>query len=832
MSTRPTTTPIWAFNALLIAAATAAAIRVSARPDSLLPPPYGAPWWALIPIAALAELCMFSVRYRADAQTFSFGEITLVLGLAFVRAPEFLIAQMLGLLITYAIRGSKPVRITFNLASTALTSSIAVMITRALAGSDRSARSSALWIAVLVSAAATAPIQSLLVALVRSIAERRWLLRDAPRMALFTELNAVAVAAMGVLMAIVFGAVPLLSAVAAVPLLLIYVFSRLLVKEYTLRSNVEFLYETAQAIHRTPDAERALENLLDRARTSFRAEYAAVLVRRPDSNTWLRFTIGSTAELNTGAAADLDRPPAWIPAGHEAVLIHRNRHSSPESKALLEQLGALNAMVAALRNESDLIGLFIVADRSDGVIGFSEQDRRLFSLLASQVAIGLENSQLERSLGALTRMEEELRHQATHDALTGLANRTLLSSVLERPDHDERALLLIDLDDFKTINDSLGHAAGDQVLVMVAERLRSAVREEDLVARLGGDEFAIVLGVSSTGRSARETADRVSEAISPPMRVAGRDVEVRCSIGIASAAHGVPIEELVRNADVAMYAAKHGGKGRHMVFESGMDDSARERLQIISGLRSAMSLEQLSVAYQPIVELVSSSVVAVEALLRWEHAELGQLGPDRFIPLAEESGLIIAIGRWTLHRACTEVAPALSPSGSPLELHVNVSPRQIADPEFASVVEQVTEATGLHPSRLVLEITEKTALATSEMLFTNVEKLRTLGVRLALDDFGTGYSSVAAAHGFPLDLIKIDQLFVRALDPSSDSSLVRAILAMAVSLGLMSVAEGIETPEQKNVLMQLGCPYGQGYLFAHPAPIGELMAQWQALAGV
>ena len=830
MSTRPTTAPIWAFNALLIAAATAAAVRVSARPESLLPAPYGAPWWVLIPIAALAELCMFSVRYRVDAQTFSFGEITLVLGLAFMRAPEFLIAQMLGLFITYAIRGSKPVRTTFNLASTAFTSSIAVMITRALAGSDRSSRSSALWIAILVSAAATAPIQSVLVALVRSIAERRWLLRDAPRMALFTELNAVAVAAMGVLVAIVLGAVPLLSAVATVPLLLIYVFSRLLVKEYTLRTNVEFLYETAQAIHRTPDAERALENLLDRARTSFRAEYAAVLVRRPDSNTWLRFTIGSTAEFD-GAAVEVDEAPAWIPAGHEAVLIHQNRHSSSDSKALLEQIGALNAMVAALRNETELIGLFIVADRSGGVIGFNEQDRRLFSLLASQVAIGLENSQLERSLGALTRMEEELRHQATHDALTGLANRTLLSSVLERPDHDERAVLLIDLDDFKTINDSLGHAAGDQVLVMVADRLRSAVREEDLVARLGGDEFAIVLGVSSTGRSARETAERVSEAISPPMRVAGRDVEVRCSIGIASAAHGVPIEELVRNADVAMYAAKHGGKGRHMVFESGMDDSARERLQIISGLRSAMSLGQLSVAYQPIVELASSSVVAVEALLRWEHAELGPLGPDRFIPLAEESGLIIAIGHWTLHRACSEVAAALSPSGSPLELHVNVSPRQIADPEFALLVEQVTTATGLHPSRLVLEITERTALATSELLFTNVRALRALGVRLALDDFGTGYSSVAAAHGFPLDLIKIDQLFVRALDPSSDSSLVRAILAMAESLSLMSVAEGIETLEQMNVLMQLGCPYGQGYLFARPSPIGELTAQW-TLAGV
>jgi diguanylate cyclase (GGDEF)-like protein len=803
---------VWAFNALLIIGALFCAYLFRNVKAPFLPVPMGAHWLWMVPITAGAELCMFSVRYRSDSQTFSLGEISYVLGAVYLRPLEFLIASALGLSVVYTYRRAPLIRSTFNIAVGSISISTIVGVTRFVATRQPSPRSVRLWASVVIACFLAAALQGFLVALVRSIAARRWLLRDAPKVILFTQLNGIAVSSLGVLVAIVLGVAPALALAGAAPILMSYIFCRQLVNEHTLRTNIEFLYETAQSIHNTADIDTAFRSLLDRSLPTFHASFGAVILRRSDTAQWMSFAVGATANGTT----DLKEAPRWIPKGDAAKII--SSRSGNSEVRLLKQLGSNNAIVAPLHIENELQGILVITDRGTEGTGFEELDRRLFELLSKQVALGLENSQLERSLGVVSRLEEEMRHQANHDILTGLANRSALTAILHRPSSNDRAVLLIDLDDFKTINDSLGHEAGDNVLIEVAKRLSESVREGDLVARLGGDEFAIVLSCSGDRSSAVDTAKRISSALAPPMTVFGRQIEINASIGVATAGNGVGIDELLRSADVAMYQAKNAGKGRHMLFETGMDEAARERLQIISGLRDAIEKQQISLVYQPIVDLVTGMTVAVEALVRWEHPELGTLSPDKFIPLAEESGLINSLGAWVLRQACVDLREIQSDIGPALELHVNVSPNQMAAPDFVSVVTNALELATLDATRLVVEITEKTALTDSQILTANVAAIRLLGVQLALDDFGTGYSSLAAAHGLPLNLIKIDQLFVRSIEENSDVSLVRAILAMAESLGLLPVAEGIETQQQRETLVSLGCPFGQGYLFSRPLP--------------
>jgi diguanylate cyclase (GGDEF)-like protein len=811
---------VWAFNALLVVGALFCASTLGSATTPILPTPLGLPWYLMIGVAAAAEMCLFSVRYRNDAQTFTLGEVSYALGAVFYPPKQFLAAAAIGLTLVFLARRAPATRMVFNVGATTLAACVVIATTRALAGSHAHTNSLSLWFGIILGAAIACPVQAILVGLVRTIAERRFAaLTEAPRVIFFSELNSIAVAAMGVLIAIVLSVAPAVAIIGLVPLGLLYIAFSQLVQEHTRRANVEFLYETAQGIHNTPDIEQALTNLLDRSLKSFHADFGAIVLRRPDSSQWVSFCVGQTS----GGLTKLDAEPRWIPKLGQAVALDRKSASHGPSQ-LLDQLQANQLFVSTLMVDDEVYGLLIVADSGNNEGAFGEDDRRLFELLAKQVAIGVENSQLERSLGVLSRLEEELRYQANHDALTGLANRTMLNQVLKQSTEHDRAVLLIDLDDFKIINDSLGHAAGDEVLIEVAKRLRRAVREDDLVARLGGDEFAVVLGSGASPQRAIEAAERISTCMAPSLEVFGRKVHIHASVGVAAAVAGVAVEELLRSADVAMYQAKNAGKGQHKLFESGMDDSARDRLQIITGLELAVTNAELVIEYQPIVDLRTQGTVAVEALLRWNHPELGRLGPDRFIPFAEESGAIAAIGAWTLEQSCRDIAPLSNTQGEPLELHVNVSPQQIAATDFVATVTSILARSAMDPRRLVLEITEKTALADSSSVITNVHALRVLNIQLALDDFGTGYSSLAAAHSFPLDIIKIDQLFVKAITAKSEATLVRAIIAMADSLELSPVAEGIETQDQLDKLVQFGCAFGQGYLFSKAVPLDVLKA--------
>jgi diguanylate cyclase (GGDEF)-like protein/PAS domain S-box-containing protein len=427
-------------------------------------------------------------------------------------------------------------------------------------------------------------------------------------------------------------------------------------------------------------------------------------------------------------------------------------------------------------------------------------------------------------------LEHELEHQAFHDPLTGLANRALfrdrVGHALARSTRDQSvtAVLFIDLDDFKTINDSLGHAAGDEVLMQVAGRVRGCLRPEDTASRLGGDEFAILIEVA--GRStAVHVAQRFLDGLSLPFFAQQHEVVVRASVGIAFAAAGeFSAEELLRNADVAMYAAKGHGKERYEVYLPDMRTAAVERVELESDLRRAIEGEELFLHYQPVVALQDGRIIGVEALVRWEHPRRGLVSPASFIPLAEEAGLIGALGRFVL-TAATRQAQRWASEGSPVRVNVNVSARQLQNPGFVNEVAAALEESGLDPALLVMEITETTVMRDADESLLRLGQLRKLGVSLAIDDFGTGYSSLSYLKRFPIDVLKIDKSFIDGLNGGvEESALVRAIVQIGRTLKLRTVAEGIEHADQLAELRRIGCDAGQGFYFSPPLGAREISA--------
>ena len=429
--------------------------------------------------------------------------------------------------------------------------------------------------------------------------------------------------------------------------------------------------------------------------------------------------------------------------------------------------------------------------------------------------------------------EDQLAHQAFHDPVTSLANRALFADRVQhsimRSSRGGPAIgvMFIDLDDFKTVNDSLGHAAGDTVLQEVARRLLGAVRPADTVARFGGDEFAVLLDGIKDSEEAADVAGRILRALELQFDVDGKHVYPRASVGICLADHGLgssDAEELLRNADVAMYMAKRDSKGGYRVFEPAMHERVVERLELQAELQQALELDQLAIHYQPVVRLDQRSDYGVEALLRWMHPTRGVIPPLNFIPLAEETGLIVPIGRWVLQEACRQGVRLHErfPRTPPLTISVNLSVKQLQSESIIDDVREALELTGLPPSALVLEITETVMMADTDLAVQRLHELKALGVLLAMDDFGTGYSSLSYLSRFPVDILKMDRSFLSS--EHDESGLAAAIIALGNSLSLDVVAEGIELPEQIASLRDLGCELGQGFLFAKPMDHETLIA--------
>lgn len=430
-------------------------------------------------------------------------------------------------------------------------------------------------------------------------------------------------------------------------------------------------------------------------------------------------------------------------------------------------------------------------------------------------------------------LEEELKHLAFHDSLTGLPNRALfldrVEHALQRRGHEEEklAVMLIDLDDFKLVNDTRGHATGDALLVAVAERLRSCMRAEDTAARLGGDEFAVLTEGLPSAEEARALAERVLTALRDPYGIADEPITVRASVGVATSKFASEAAELLRQADLAMYAAKDNGKGVCEFFHTSLEDRMAARVELRSDLERALDRDEFVLHYQPVVELASGSIVGVEALIRWQHPTKGLVMPGHFIDAVEETDLALPMGAWVLEHAVARASAwqREMPASGDLRMSVNVAPRQLHDPAFVGVVAGILARHGLPARSLTLEITERLLAGEDPQAVTAMTELRALGVALALDDFGTGYSALGYLRRFPVDALKIDRSFVTGIERSPDDrALVEAIVRLGETFCLGLVAEGIETEGQCEALVAIGCEMGQGYLFSKPVTEAELTA--------
>jgi diguanylate cyclase (GGDEF)-like protein/PAS domain S-box-containing protein len=519
--------------------------------------------------------------------------------------------------------------------------------------------------------------------------------------------------------------------------------------------------------------------------------------------------------------------------GHapEALLGTRlSEHVHPDDLVLAAQ-----ALVEAARSEDTYGPIIVRLVRKTGE--WRTMECLATNLLDDPVVAGIVVN--ARDVTERAALEAQLVHQAFHDPLTGLANRALfrdrVGHALQRTGRrrEQVSVLFLDLDDFKTVNDSLGHAAGDRLLTSVAERLLNATRGCDTVARLGGDEFAVLLENTRDEDDALTVADRVAQALRAPLALEGSELQLCASIGLARARPEDGPEELLRNADVAMYRAKHAGKGRTEVFAPEMHAAIVDRLTLEADLRRAINdptCAQFAVHFQPIVRLEDESVVGVEALARWNHPTRGPLPPTTFIPIAESSGLIVPLGAWVLREACRAGRHWAAhrremPDAPPLTLTVNLSGRQLQAPGLVDDVAAALAESGLEPSSLVLEITETVIMQQTEANLLTLHALKALGIRLAIDDFGTGYSSLSYLQRFPIDILKIDKSFVDGLSRGgSDAALARTIIALGDTLALRCIAEGVEDDAQRTHLQALGCDYAQGFFFARPLPLAEVDA--------
>lgn len=572
-----------------------------------------------------------------------------------------------------------------------------------------------------------------------------------------------------------------------------------------------------QIVRRSP-GKQVLDAIVEGAAELTSSEIA--LMRRNDADdanvTVLVASHGlDQRRLERAGASRPDQHVGGLAANQDRLVVVEGYRTSTLANSALREVVEV-AMAAPVRERDHVVGSLLVASGSAGR-RYSAGEQAALETFAEHASMALTDAHLV----------QDAVHRASHDPLTGLPNRSLFVERLRDAAHRARllgvqtAVLFLDIDRFKTVNDSLGHGFGDELLVAAAARLSACVRPSDTAARFGGDEFA-VLAEHADEHVARRIADRILQSFSEPFKVSGRTVHLGASIGITSVAGGE--EEVLPDADLAMYHAKARGRGRYELFRPEMRTAVTERLELESELRGASDRGEMLLDYQPIVELRSGRLVGLEALVRWSHVRHGRLEPASFISVAEETGEMVSLGRWVMRDACARVAVwRRDVPDREIRLSVNLSPIQLYATSIIDEVKAALSETGLAPEALMFELTETVIMDDVATASERLRKLKDLGVGLAIDDFGTGYCSLQYLRHFPIDYLKIARSFLQELDgPSADHSLTRGIIDLGLSSGLTIIAEGIERPAQRDRLLELGCDLGQGFLLARPQPPEQL----------
>ena len=819
---------VWVFNGVL---ALACALVWAVGIGGLDEPAFGGSpvlaWYWLALAFYLAEVLVVHLQFRKQAHTLSLTEIGLTLGLLLAAPSALLIGQLVGTFVALVVNRRRSqlrqlAKFAFNMVELPLCSGVALIVFRATAHPADSAPH--LWALVLLACAVAHVVGMLLVSTVIAIAEERFQAPQLGRTIVTSTLGALATASLGLAVITLLEVRPLAVVLLVVPVLACVAAFRGYMEQREQREHLEFLYESMRATQGAPEFGLAVGQLLVAARRLLRGEYAEILLLpASDGDGPLRSVSGADGELlmrpEDKLASEDAAAFAQVATVGSPMLLARRR-ASHGLDAFLRSRGLEDAIVAPLRGEDRTFGLLVVGERLGDVTTFAEADIELLGTFAGHASILLENGRLEHSLAEVTQLKEQLRHQAYHDALTGLPNRFNLVETVEQElaGGASTAVLYLDLDRFKTVNDTWGHGAGDELLAAFSRRLEGAIRSQDLAARLGGDEFAVLVRDADV-ETAVGVARRMLDAIEGTYILDCGDIACHVSVGIAVGAAGTATgEDLIRNADIAMYSVKRSERA-YTLYEAELHERLRAQRQLGLDLEAAIERREILVHFQPVVQLSDGEIEGFEVLARWPHPTRGLLTAADFLPAAEEAGLTIELGRLVLQQALE----AARRWPSRLSIWLNVAAAELANERLVDTLSEALKGYGVEPSRLVIEVTESGVIQGSDGALVAMRRLRELGVGLTIDDFGTGYSSLSRLAEFPIESVKIPKPFVdKLVGDDADDAFVDAILRLGDSLGLAAVAEGIEHASQAKRLRQLGCRYGQGYLFGRPAPAEDV----------
>jgi diguanylate cyclase (GGDEF)-like protein len=784
------------------------------------------PWWAYaIAFFAAARLASMDSP-RRGTQAITLAAAPFVVGLFHATPLALLGGYLVGTALAAATRRPIPIwQTAFDLVRFAVFAAVGIWAFRTIAG----APNLPVWHSALAAVVATA------ITVLRRGVSQGVVLRPRSRASWTDVANHLRAAYVAALASMCIGIIAVrlipVDRLALVPLAVVTITvlmtHRAWVRERYDHEAAEFLIGAVDALAGR-ELEPSIVLLLNRARAIFHAEIAQLTVfpSQPAEKAF-RTTVRDGRPDEVMVALGLGELDDVLEAETAGVIVHAGVDGDPSSE-MLDRRGVDEAMVALLRGESRMIGSLMVGGHLDART-FDARDLRLFRTLATRTTAILENSRMERSIARLTELQEQLTHQAYHDSLTDLANRSLFGQQIEQALRRSAegsasvAVIFLDIDDFKGVNDTLGHAAGDALLVEVAARIRGCLRRPDSAARLGGDEFALLIEGVDSAIEAEHVARRVLHVLSDPFTVSGTSVTVRASLGIAVADDSdANATSLMRHADVAMYVAKGAGRNRYVLFAPGMESEVVHRRKLRGELEHAMAQNQFILHYQPVVNLITGEITAVEALVRWHHPLRGIVPPGEFIAVAEESGLIMQLGEFVLRTACATTVRLQQLQSTPLAVCVNVSVVQLNAPTFVEDVLAIVRETGLAADTLILELTESMFVEDTAIVTAKLETLRHAGIRVAIDDFGTGYSSLSYLRRLPVDILKIAKPFIDDLACGDEEDFTRAIVTIADALQLHVIAEGIESPSQVSRLLSLGCLAGQGYLLCHPLPAVEI----------